>query len=336
MVADLSELVVDIVQVVEESDSNVKCIKPITLSTGVTVNCGHCMACRINYTTAWKLRLLYELSNWDKAMFVTLTYDEEHVPADFSLHKKDPVGFFKRLRSYLDYSNDNRTIKYYCCGEYGEKKDILRPDKEHGRPHYHAIIFGLCPYDENDRKLVIEAWQHRCEDWQFDRNRGKKSAIQNVTPEDIEYVTGYVQKKLSGDLGHVHYGEDISPFAIMSKGLGLEFALQNANRLRANGFTYISGHKISLPRYYREKLEIEVDYANLPPPNKDKVLANQAYLEQLFEEDMRRRGVDVTPTISNLDNISKLYERWYDSYRWQLADRVFKDFEQRQKMRCGL
>ena len=279
---------------------------------------------------------MYELSNWDKAMFVTLTYDEAHVPEDFSLHKKDPVGFFKRLRSYLSYSNDNRSIKYYCCGEYGDHKDISRPDKAHGRPHYHAIIFGLCPYDDNDRKLVVEAWQHRCEDWQFDRNRGKKSAIQNVTPEDIEYVTGYVQKKLSGDLGHVNYGDDTPPFAIMSKGLGLEFALQNADRLRTNGFTHINGHKISLPRYYRDKLGIEVDYANLPPRDPKKVLAEFDYLNGLFEEDMRRRGIDITPTANNLNNISKLYERWYEDHRWQLADRVFKDFEQRQKMRLGL
>lgn len=301
------------------------------------------MACRINYTTAWKLRLLYELSDWDCAMFITLTYDEEHVPADFSLHKADPVGFFKRLRAYLAYNSD-RKIKYYCCGEYGDKKDITRPDKNHGRPHYHAIIFGMNPFDDNDRKLVVEAWQHRSEDWQFDRNRGKlnaygigeKSAIQNVTPEDIEYVTGYVQKKLSGDLAYQTYNSDTPPFAIMSKGLGLEFALSNADRLRTNGFTHINGHKISLPRYYRDKLGIEVNYENLPKRDVQKVLQEQEYLESLFNEDMARAGIDITPNLNNLNNISRLYERWYDNHRWQLADRVFKDFEQRQKMRLGL
>lgn len=299
------------------------------------------MACRINYTSAWKLRLLYELSDWDSAMFVTLTYDEEHVPGDFSLHKKDPVGFFKRLRSYLAYNSD-RVIKYYCCGEYGEKKDPTRPDKKHGRPHYHAIIFGMNPFDENDRKLIIEAWQHRCEDWQFDRNRGKinqfgigeKSAIQNVTPKDIEYVTGYVQKKLTGDLGHQTYGEDERPFAIMSKGLGLEFALSNADRLRINGFTYLSGHKLSLPRYYRAKLEIELDYENVPRKSLAQFEEENTYLERLFREDMARIGVILDDR--NLDNNSKLFERWYDNHRWQLADRVFRDFEQRQKMRNGL
>lgn len=303
------------------------------------------MACRINYTSAWKLRLLYELSDWDNAMFVTLTYDEEHIPKDFSLQKKDPVGFFKRLRSYLDYSNANRQIKYYCCGEYGEKKDPLRPEKNHGRPHYHAIIFGLSPFDDNDRKLVIEAWQHKCDDFQFDKNRGRrneygigeKCAIQNVTPVDIEYVTGYVQKKLSGDLAGKIYGNDTKPFAIMSKGLGLNHALSNADRLRANGFTYLSGHKISLPRYYRDKLEINVDYTNIPHKSVKEFEEQQKYLEEQFKKYLKDKGFERHyQTDNDLQNNAKLYERFYESHRWQIADQVFRDFEQRQRLRNGL
>lgn len=267
-------------------------------------------------------------------MFLTLTYDEEHIPKDFSLHKKDVQGFFKRLRSYLAYKDD-RVIKYYCCGEYGEHKDPTRPDKNHGRPHYHLIIFGVDPYDDNDRKLVIEAWQHRCEDWQFDRSRGKKSAIQNVTPQDIEYVTGYVQKKLTGDLGHQVYGDDEKPFAVMSKGLGLDFALQNAHRLRTNGFTYLSGHKISLPRYYREKLEIDVDYTDVPRKSLKEFEEENKYLYDLFVKDMARDGIVIIQG-ENLTRNEQLFERWYENHRWQLADRVFRDFEQRQKMRNGL
>lgn len=278
-------------------------------------------------------------------MFVTLTYNEEHVPKDYSLHKKDPVGFFKRLRSYLSYSNDNRQIKYYCCGEYGDEKDPTRPHKNHGRPHYHAIIFGLSPFNENDCKLVIEAWQHRCDEFQWDKNRGRrneygigeKCAIQNVTPVDIEYVTGYVQKKLSGDLANKTYNGDCPPFAIMSKGLGLDHALQNADRLRQNGFTYLNGHKLSLPRYYRDKLEIDVDYTDIPKKSLKQFTEEQDYLEKLFNEDMKRDHIDLRySSLSDLNNSSKRFERWYNDHRWQIADRVFRDFEQRQKMRSKL
>ena len=294
------------------------------------------MACRINYTSAWKLRLLYELSNWDKAMFVTLTYDELHVPEDFSLHKKDIVGFFKRLRAYLDYADGDRRIKYYACGEYGQKLDPTRPDKKHGRPHFHAIIFGLCPYDDKDRQFIVDAWQHRSEDWQFDRNRGKKSAIQNVTPEDIEYVTGYVQKKLSGSLAGTTYNGDTPPFAIMSKGLGKDFALQNADRLRMNGFTYLNGHKISLPRYFRDKLDIEVDYTNIKV-DVEKFMKHQEYLNSQFDEYLKSNNIQVHHnSVQDLNNNSRLFEKFYESRKWEIANQVFKDFEQRQKMRNGL
>lgn len=282
------------------------------------------MNCRINYTTAWKLRLLYELSNWDNAMFLTLTYDDEHLPKDYGLHKKELVGFFKRLRADLSYDGKGK-IKYYAVGEYGSNTK---------RPHYHAIVFGLSPYDDEEQQYIISAWQHRCQDWQFDRNRGKKRAIQPVTPEDIEYVTGYVQKKLTGGLAKQEYGDREAPFAIMSKGMGLDFALQNADRLRKNGFTYISGHKISLPRYYRDKLEIEVDYTNIPKKTVKEFEDNLKYLTAKFEEDMKLRGIEITH--KNPTYEMQLYERWYESHRWQLADQVYRDFAQRSRMRNGL
>ena len=158
-----------------------ECKNSRTLSNGVTVPCGQCMSCRVNYTLSWKLRLLYELSNWDKAMFLTLTYSDEHLPDDLSIHKKELSSFFKRLRSELDYDGKGK-IKFYACGEYGEKGGLVKAGQHAGkfikRPHYHAIVFGLSPYSEEDKDYIINAWQHRCEDWQFDRSRGRKRAIQ--------------------------------------------------------------------------------------------------------------------------------------------------------------
>lgn len=282
------------------------------------------MACRINYTTAWKLRLLYELSDWDSAMFLTLTYDDEHLPKDIGLHKKDLVGFFKRLRAYLDYSDENTRIKYYGVGEYGDKTK---------RPHYHAIIFGLSPYDVKHREYIIDAWQHRCEDWQFDRSRGRKCCIQNVCPEAIEYVTGYVQKKLSGSMAEKEYGEKEAPFAIMSKGLGFEFARQNADRLRTNGFTYLSGHKVSLPRYYRDKLEIDIDYTKVPKKSVEQLEEQVNYLTKLFEEE---KHYSHPKTPSEMVLYERRFNDWYETHREHMARQVYEDFQQRSRMRNGL
>ena len=312
------------------------CIKPITLSSGITVPCGHCMSCRVNYTSAWKLRLLYELSNWDKALFLTLTYDDLHLPGDLSIHKKELSAFFKRLRSELDYDGKGK-IKFYACGEYGEKGGLVRNGTHAGkfvkRPHYHAIVFGMSPYSEEDKEYIINAWQHRCEDWQFDRSRGVKCAIQPVCSEDIGYVTGYVQKKLSGDMGKQEYGDKEPPFSLMSKGLGLEFALQNADRLRKNGFTYMNGHKICLPRYYRDKLGIVVNYDSKPTQSLDKFEMDLDYLQPLFVEYLKKHKINIKPDSSeNIEKLTRYYERFYESHRWDLADRVLLDFQQRCKL----
>lgn len=318
-----------------------ECIKPITLSSGVVVPCGHCMSCRVNYTLAWKLRLLYELSNWDKALFLTLTYDDLHLPEDLSIHKKELSAFFKRLRSALDYDGKGK-IKFYACGEYGEKGGLVRNGIHAGkiikRPHYHAIVFGLSPYSDEDQQYIIDAWQHRCEDWQFDRSRGIKRAIQPVCSEDISYVTGYVQKKLTGDMGKEAYGDKEYPFSLQSKGLGLEFALKNADRLRRNGYTYLNGHKIVLPRYYRDKLNIRPNYENAPKKSVEKLEVDMDYLQPLFQEYLKKHNIKINPdTPEHCEQLSRYFEQFYESHRWELADRVMLDFQQRCKItRSGI
>ena len=200
-----------------------KCIKPILLKNGQQVRCGSCINCRIERSTQWKTRLLYELDNWNCACFVTLTYNTQgllnllsckyyNYPVN-SLCKKEVQLFFKRLRKNLK----GRKIRYYVVGEYGTKSK---------RAHYHAIIFGVDNLNDDDCKAIADAWLPRCDDWQFLRERGKKCAIQPVCPEDIEYVTGYVQKKLTGDYARREYQGRLPPFALMSQGLGLDFALK--------------------------------------------------------------------------------------------------------------
>lgn len=242
-------------------------------------------------------------------------------------------AFFKRLRSALDYAGKGR-IKFYACGEYGEKGGLVRNGVHAGkfikRPHYHAIVFGLSPYSEEDKKFIIEAWQGRCESWQFDRSRGIKAGIQPVCSEDIGYVTGYVQKKLSGDMGKEAYGDKEVPFSLMSKGLGLDFAIQNADRLRKNGFTYLNGHKICLPRYYRDKLNITPNYENKPTKSLDDFKLDQEYLTPLFQEYLKKHNINILPdTPENCERLSRYFEQFYESHRWELADRVLLDFNKR-------
>ena len=114
----------------------------------VDVPCGRCMACRIARAREWASRIIHEMDYWDTSIFITLTYNEEYLPKHGSIHKRDLVLFFKRLRR--DLERDNRKIKYFASGEYGDK---------FGRPHYHAIVFGLS-LREDDKNVVGQNWPY--------------------------------------------------------------------------------------------------------------------------------------------------------------------------------
>lgn len=307
-----------------------KCLNPITVN-GKQFNCGGCINCRINYTQAWALRLVYELSTTDAASFLTLTYNDEHLPEDNGLHIEELQKFFKRLRINLkrEYHEFEPKIRYYACGEYGDKSKIYKSPgaiKLHGRPHYHAIVFGLDDLNDTHRDIVRKSWQ-LCEPWFFDKERERDSGMQQVTPEDINYVCGYVQKKLNGVLGKEVYGQSSPPFSCCSQGLGLEFALKNKERLVANGYTFFKNHKVSIPRYFCEKFEIkkrellDKDY---------KIETDISYLYEQFKKDMIKQNTwyPENPTMQ-----AHRFELWYTRGQWQQADIIYKDFLQRRKMR---
>lgn len=287
-----------------------KCIKPIIVH-GNQFNCGHCRSCRINYTSSWTLRLLYELDNWSEAQFITLTYNDSNLPKDLSLHPEDLQKFWKRLRKDLE----GRKIKYYACGEYGDKNK---------RPHYHAIVFGLSPYSDTDRQLIAQNW-NKCEPWLFDKAH---NGIGEVTRESIGYVTGYVQKKLNGELAEKEYNGKIPPFSRCSQGMGLEFALKNQERLIQNGFTFLHKNKISIPRYFRDKLGIKAaDYFNNDLP-----IFRSDEFEQLkneFEKQMNLKGM---LDYSHPETMARRFERWLNDFQFEKALIIEKDFKKRSRI----
>lgn len=46
----------------------------------VLIPCGRCIGCRLEYSRQWANRCMLELQYHDSAYFVTVTYDDEHVP----------------------------------------------------------------------------------------------------------------------------------------------------------------------------------------------------------------------------------------------------------------
>lgn len=254
----------------EASDYDMQCTKPITLfqvgttfyENGLEVPCGKCLACRIKKRSEWTMRLIQELSYHDDAVFVTLTYSDDHLPENESLVKSDLQKFIKRLRKNLD-----KPIKYFACGEYGDKTE---------RPHYHLIIYGL-GLKPQDKQLIIDAWQYA--DWNVDTIRRKSFGL--VEPKSIAYVAQYIDKKFTGDKAKEEYTDKQREpvFRLLSLGIGKRYCMENAEQIKKDLAINYKGNQVSLPRYYVKLLDIDPD------------LLKQKAVEQDCEKVQRITGV---------------------------------------------
>ncbi|WNK14320.1 MAG: replication initiator protein [Microvirus sp.] len=150
--------------------------------------CGRCLACRQLRAQDWAQRIKYELEDKTKTGdFVTLTYDDDHL-AHNQLDKRDLQNTFKRIRHH-------HKIKYYACGEYGEK---------FGRKHFHALVIrdGTEDLDYNNY------WKNG------------EIHVGSITDASIAYCTGYILKA-NPVPSWVTKGHE--PFHIWSRGIGDEF-----------------------------------------------------------------------------------------------------------------
>lgn len=208
----------------------------------------------------WSVRILDECSYYKSNTFLTLTYNDVHVPKDMSLSVEEVQKYLKRLRDRLD----GRKIKFYAAGEYGE---------ENGRPHYHLIVMNVGM--KKDFEEMDKAW-------------GKGFIyVRPVVPETVRYVTAYVQKKLSGPLAKEVYGERLPPFNLMSKGIGKRWAEHNKDYLNRYKCITVKGKPVGIPRYYTKVVDIDLglfpgywdDGIALTRAN-EKVLTRSAWLDE--------------------------------------------------------
>jgi hypothetical protein len=198
---------------------------------------------------------MHEAYMHNENCFITLTYNNENLPEDRSIHKSEMQKFIKKLRRKVEPVK----IRYFGCGEYGKFNKIT---KELGRPHYHICLFG---YDFADK----EVWSYRR------RTKGhndmlyispmlqkvwKKgfSTIGEVTMESAGYVARYCTKKITGDPAPKYYGDKQQEFALMSRGqkkdgkggIGKPWFEKYNTDCYPKDFIVINGKKHKPPRYY--------------------------------------------------------------------------------------
>lgn len=221
--------------------------------------CGKCAACLIRKRKDMSTRLSHEASCHESCIFLTLTYDEQHVPVGSDGHKTlcvtDVQLFMKRLRRYLEYypkksvRDHANNIRYFAVGEYGSNTH---------RPHYHIMIFGWSPSDSKffyQKGNIIHYRSGQIERlWKYGH-----SEFSAVSPYVARYCSRYVTKKITSKW--TPFADQLPEFTLSSKRNGGIGALwcdkYGIDALRRRFCTYRCDDKIfkaSVPRYYYNRI----------------------------------------------------------------------------------
>lgn len=230
--------------------------------------------------------------------WVTLTYDDDHLPSKFNTGKTHPKlhstiyggtlrkqhvqRFIRETRRALNRQNELlhlRTVRYYYSGEYGDRYE---------RPHYHACLFGL---DFGDKKehdktrdgfklytsaMLTKLWPHG------------QSILADLTWETAAYTARYVMKKITGKQQNHHYqridtdtGEIVNlepEFNDMSRKPGIGYTWYEKNvksvYMEERAAVRIRNRLTAPPRYYDKLLQRE-------QPEKYDKLKRRRFLENL-------------------------------------------------------
>lgn len=265
--------------------------------------CGQCEYCRKQTADQWATRIELEAKGWEDVIFVTMTYDNEHIPygeilkgyqsiQSQTVSKRDIQLFLKRLRKAY-----KKPIKYFIAGEYGDRTK---------RPHYHGIFFGLKPEDgqwyknQKGNSYFKSEWLTNI--W------GKGFVdFSPATPGSYAYVAQYVNKKAIGAEQSAKYwiqGRE-PEFRIMSKGIGEKYLKEHMNEiLETDNIVCAGGRKKKPPRYFDKLLDKDT--------SQDTESYVKAHSDELREVRAKRRRNAVLSLINLEQNTSVPYSTYLE------------------------
>ena len=259
---------------------------------GVTsFECGCCPECLAKRARQWSLRAAMEAKVSFSCM-VTLTYDQyvrnskgEIVGEKLVLRhvaKRDVQLFVKRLRKHFK----NNTIKYLITAEYGKRT---------GRPHYHALLFGVdfsdrvfCKLSKRGNKIYRSQTLEKI--W---KNGICTVDAVNVSAKVARYCTKYCAKD----------GRSSDTFMLFSRGIGESELLR-----RFNGRSYwLDGREYPIPRQIWQKVITERYKAFEDFTYKYKNLSTSFLADFLENQRMRKQYRDIRNAD---DQYMKYIEYW--------------------------
>lgn len=215
---------------------------PKLMGEKIPVPCGRCPPCFGRRTSQWSFRLRVEARQHLVSSFVTLTYDPQFLPKSdngfATLVKRDLQLFFKNLRQInkRKYGIEKKVI-YYAAGEYGTHTF---------RPHYHIILFNV------PNGAVLDAWTR-------DRSPIGHVHFGSVSDASVGYCLKYINKKLINKKRHARDDRQ-KEFQLCSKGIGAAYLTPQMVKWHKDDpadrclVMLEDGQKVSLPRYFREKI----------------------------------------------------------------------------------
>lgn len=224
----------------------------------MVVPCGQCIGCRLERSRQWALRCELEASLWEHNCFVTLTYNDEYLPSDYSLDKTHFQKFMKRLRKA-----HGTGIRVYYCGEYGDKS---------GRPHYHACLFNM---DFQDRVLHAEnngQRYYRSDELQrlwSDPASGDPLGfclVGNLTFESAAYTARYCTKKILSTSAFTRVVQRDGKFvpvtpefghSSLKPGIASEWFKKYQSDVYPHGYVVSRGVRMRPPKFFDRIYEIQ-------------------------------------------------------------------------------
>ncbi len=254
--------------------------------------CYNCNGCRLQRSQQWAARCYHESKLHDDNAFITLTYDNEHLPYGGTLVLKHFQDFMKRLRS----KHPDIKIVFYHCGEYGDN---------FGRPHYHACLFG---FDFKDKELFQQKDSVNLYiSEELTKLWGKGFCTTgDVTLESAGYVARYIMKKVNGDLADDHYetlvpetGEIIQrnpEYTTMSlkPAVGKLWFKKYLTDVFPSDEIIIKGKKLKPPKYYDGQYEL------INPEHLKQIKLDRQTKAALRADDNTPKRLAVKEKISNI------------------------------------
>lgn len=234
----------------------------------IQIPCGQCLGCRLEYSRQWAIRCQHEMKFHKENCFITITYDDDHLPRK-GVNKKHIQDFIKRLRYYL--SNDENfqkrlklyhgrdptfkpevNLRYFGCSEYGDQTY---------RPHYHFILFGFCP---DDLVLFSKSEKTGCCVYKSDFltdiwGQGNVLVGESCNFETAAYIARYVVKQFKQkEILNENFKKLNKNFILCSRrpAIGARFFEENIGQLeRLDKVLIREGVRCLPPKYYDKKLK---------------------------------------------------------------------------------